>query len=102
MTSSSATLERVAVKVNEEPAFSAIEVALVASVTVGDDSFSKIVNVTDCDPPSLAPPPETLSIATTAASSPSYTLSSVGVNDTVPVVLPAETVMSSRLPDPSV
>ena len=45
--SSSATIELVAVKVSEEPAFSAIEVAEVASVTVGELSFSVIVIVTD-------------------------------------------------------
>ena len=45
---------------------------------------------------------ETVSMAITAASSPSYTLSSVGVNDTVPVVEPADIVMSSKLPLPSV
>ena len=91
-----------AVKVRDDPEFSAILVALTARVTVGADSFSEIVTVTDCVPSSLAPPPETVSIAITAASSPSYTLSSVGVNDTVPVVEPADIVMSSKLPLPSV
>ena len=37
----------VAVNVKEEPAFSAIEVALTANVTVGADSLSVIVIVTD-------------------------------------------------------
>ena len=83
-----------AVKVNEDPAFSAIEVAEVDSVTVGALSFSEIVMVTDCEPLSVADPPETVDIATTPVSFPSKTLSSVGVKDAVPVVLPAEIVMS--------
>ena len=45
--SSSATIELVAVKVSEEPAFSAMLVADVAKVTVGELSFSVIVIVTD-------------------------------------------------------
>ena len=45
--SSSATIELVAVNVNEEPAFSAIELAEVANVIVGELSFSAIVIVTD-------------------------------------------------------
>ena len=40
-------IELVAVKVNEEPAFSAILVALTAKVIVGVDSLSLIVMVTD-------------------------------------------------------
>ena len=39
--------DNVAVKVNEEPAFSAIELAEVANVTVGALSFSVMVIVTD-------------------------------------------------------
>ena len=42
--------------------------------------------------------PDTLSIATTPVSFPSYTLSSVGVKDVVPVVAPAEIVMSDIVP----
>ena len=38
----------VAVNIMEEPAFSAIDVALVVSVTVGADSFSVMVIVTAC------------------------------------------------------
>ena len=45
--SSSATIELVAVKVKDEPAFSAIVVAEVANVTVGELSFSEIVIVND-------------------------------------------------------
>ena len=64
-------------------------------VTVGALSFSVIVIVTSCGVPlSLADPPETLSIATTPVSFPSYVESSVGVNEAVPVVAPAEIVIS--------
>ena len=94
----------VAVNVSDDAEFSAIEVALVAKVTVGADSLSVIVIVTVCVPFSLAPPPETPLIAIVAVSfdAASYKLSSVGVNDTVPVVDPAEIVISSILPLPSV
>ena len=98
VTSSSATCEIVAVKVNEDPAFSAIEVAEVANVTVGELSFSVMVMVTDCVPSSAAYAPETPVIDTTGDSFPSYTLSSVGVNDAVPVVAPAEIVISEIVP----
>ena len=91
--SSSVTIELVAVNVNEEPAFSAILEADVAKVIVGELSFSVIVIVTDCVPSSVADPPETVDIATIPVSFPSYTLSSVGVNDAVPVRSPAETVI---------
>ena len=94
VTSAVVATDKVAVKVKEVPAFSAIEVADVARVTVGELSFSVIVIVTDCVPSSVAEPPETVDIATTPVSFPSYTLSSVGVNDAVPVVAPAEMVMS--------
>ena len=94
VTASSAFPDRVAVKVRDEPAFSAIDDALLVSVTVGALSFSVIVRVTTCVPLSLAPPPETPLIATIPVSSPSYILSSVGVKDAVPVVSPAEIVMS--------
>ena len=69
--SSSAAIELVAVRVNEEPEFSAIEVAEVANVTVGELSFSVIVIVTDCDPLSAASAPETPEIATIPVSLPS-------------------------------
>ena len=62
--SSSVTIELVAVTVNEEPAFSAIDDAEVAKVIVGELSFSVIVIVTDCVPSSVAEPPETVDIAT--------------------------------------
>ena len=51
--------DKVAVSVRELPAFSAIDVALVARVTVGADSFSEIVILTSCVPLSVALPPET-------------------------------------------
>ena len=102
VTASSAAPDNVAVKVNEDPAFSAIDVALTVRVTVGADSFSEIVIVTDCEPLSDALPPDTLLIAIVAVSSPSYELSSVGVKLTVPDVLPALMVMSSIFPHPSV
>ena len=69
--SSSATIELVAVKVNDEPAFSTIELAEVANVIVGELSFSVMVIVTDWVPSSVADPPETEDIDTTAVSSPS-------------------------------
>ena len=84
----------VAVNVSEEPAFSAIEDADVVRVTVGALSFSVIVIVTDCVPSSAASAPDTPDIATTPVSFPSYVESSVGVNVAVPVVDPAEIVMS--------
>ena len=96
--SSSAAIELVAVRVNEEPAFSAIEVAEVARVTVGELSFSVIVIVTDCDPLSAASAPETDETEITAVSLPSYRLSSVGSNVAVPVKSPAETVILDILP----
>ena len=61
----------VAVKVKDVPAFSAILVADVARVTVGELSFSVIVIVTDCVPSSAASAPETPSIATIPVSFPS-------------------------------
>ena len=60
-----------AVKVNVEPEFSAIELAEVVNVTVGELSFSVIVIVTDCVPSSVADQPETVSIATIPVSFPS-------------------------------
>ena len=58
--SSSATIELVAVSVNEDPAFSAIVDADDVKVIVGELSFSVIVIVTDCVPSSVADPPETV------------------------------------------
>ena len=60
-----------AVKVKEDPAFSAILVADVANVTVGELSFSVIVIVTDCEPLSAASAPDTPEIATIPVSFPS-------------------------------
>ena len=75
-------------------------VALVDNVTVGALSFSSIVMVTDCDPLSVALPPETPVIETVAVSSVlvSYKLSSVGVKDAVPVVSPEDIVISEIVP----
>ena len=86
--------DNVAVNVKEEPAFSAIDDAELDNVTVGALSFSVIVIVTDCVPSSVADPPETEDIATIPVSLPSYVESSVGVKDAVPVVDPAEIVIS--------
>ena len=63
--------DNVAVTVIDDPAFSAIEVALVVSVTVGALSLSVIVMVTACVPLSLAPPPETPDTEIPAVSFPS-------------------------------
>ena len=64
--------DKVAVSVNDVPAFSAIDVALVANVTVGADSFSEIVTLTCCVLFSVTPDfPETLLISIVAVSSPS-------------------------------
>ena len=70
MTSAFVAPLKVAVNVNDEPAFSAIDVALVVNVTVGALSFSVIVIVTVCVPLSLASP-VTLLIAIVAVSFPS-------------------------------
>ena len=102
VTFSSVAPDKVAVTVIDDPAFSAIELAVTLKVTVGALSFSVIVTVTDCEPLSVASPPETESIAIVAVSFPSYTESSVGVKLTVPVVSPALIVISSILPLPSV
>ena len=50
----------------------------------------------------MASAPETPDTAITAASSSSYIESSEGVNETVPVVEPAEITISSIAPLPSV
>ena len=67
-------------------------------MTVGAASPSAIiVIVSDCVPLSVASAPETVEIDTIAVSFPSYVLSSVGVKDAVPVVAPAEIVMSDMV-----
>ena len=71
VTSAVVATDRVAVSVKDVPAFSAMDVALVASVTVGADSLSVIVIVFDCHPLSVALPPEILLIARVAVSFPS-------------------------------
>ena len=63
--------DSVAVRVIEVPAFSAIEDALVDKATVGADSFSVMVIVSDWVPLSVASAPETLSMDMMAVSSPS-------------------------------
>ena len=68
VTASSTLIESVAVNVREEPAFSFIDAALLVNVTVGALSFSVIVIVTDCDPFSVASPPDTLPIEIIAVS----------------------------------
>ena len=68
---SSVICDAVAVKVIVSLEFSAFEVAEVARVTVGADSFSVIVTVTLCVPDSVAPAPETPEIAIIALSLPS-------------------------------
>ena len=64
-------LDKVAVKVKDDPAFSTIELAEEVKVTVGALSFSVIVIVTDCVPSSAASAPETPEIATIPVSFPS-------------------------------
>ena len=64
----------------------------------GPLSSSLIAIVTVCVPLSVADPPETEAIAIIAVSSPSKVLSSVGVNDAVPVVAPALIVISDTVP----
>ena len=86
------------VRVIDDPEFSAIDVALEVKVTVGVVSSSVIVMVTACDPFSVADPPETVEIATIPVSLPSKVLSSVGVNEVVPVVDPAVIVISEIVP----
>ena len=71
VTSSDVALDKVAVKVKDDPAFSAILVADVDNVTTGVLSFSTIVIVTDCDPLSEASAPETDEIEIIAVSFPS-------------------------------
>ena len=71
VTSSDVALDKVAVNVKDDPAFSAILVADVDNVTTGVLSFSTIVIVTDCDPLSEASAPETDEIEIIAVSFPS-------------------------------
>ena len=99
VTSAVVATDKVAVNVRDEPAFSAIDVALVARVTVGADSFSEIVILCCCVPFSVTPDlPETPLISIVAVSSSSYTLSSVGSKVAVPVVAPALIVISEIVP----
>ena len=91
VTSAEAATDRVAVRVIELPLFSAIELALADSDTVGVLSSSVIVNVTCCVPLSIAFVTELMSM--TAVSLLSERLSFVGENVVVPVVEPAETVI---------
>ena len=68
VTSSVVALDKVAVKVKDDPAFSAIEVADVDNVTTGVLSFSTIVMVTDWDPLSVASAPDIVDIEIIAVS----------------------------------
>ena len=71
---------------------------LVENDHVGALSLSVMVFVTDCDPSSEAPPPSTPEIAMTLVSLPtSYNVSSVGLKAVVPVVPPAEIVISDTV-----
>ena len=63
--------DKVAVKVNEDPEFSAIELAELVKVKVGAVSFSVIVIVTDWEAFYVASLPKTVSILIIAVSSPS-------------------------------
>ena len=89
--------DNVAVSVKDEPAFSAIELAEVDNVTVGALSFSVIVIVTDWVPSSVADPPETVDNCNYSSFITFIRLSSVGVNEAVPVVDPAEIVISDTV-----
>ena len=71
VTSAVVATDKVAVKVKDDPEFSAILDAEEDNVTVGALSFSVIVIVTDCVPSSVAEPPETVDIATIPVSLPS-------------------------------
>ena len=82
-------MESVAVKVKDEPAFSAIDEALTDNVTRGTLSSSKILIVTDCEPLSDAFPPDTPVIANVAVTVSVSAESSVGSKVAVPVVDPA-------------
>ena len=62
----------------------------------GPGSSSEIVMVICCVPLSVAEPPETVFTSMIAVSSPSNVLSSMGVKLVVPVVSPAEIVMSDK------
>ena len=65
---------------------------------VGALSSLVIVKVTACGVLfSVAPPPETVAMAIIPVSLPSNIASSVGVNDVVPVVEPAEIVISDTV-----
>ena len=72
-------VERVAVIVKDDPAFSAMDEALIDSVTAAALSSSVIVIVAVCVPLSVAEPPDTPVMAITADSFPSDVLSLVGV-----------------------
>ena len=69
--SSSATIELLQLMLKMNLRFSAIELAEVLNVIVGELSFSVMVIVTDWVPSSVADPPETEDIDTTAVSLPS-------------------------------
>ena len=92
------TIELVAVKVKDEPAFSAIDVALTVNVTVGVASLSFIVIVTDCDPLSVASAPETLLWQQWLFRLHQKYYHQLDQTVAVPVVLPAVIVISEIVP----
>ena len=71
VTSADSVVERVAVIVIDDPAFSAIDDALTVRATVGALSFSDTVILTACVPLSVASPPDTPLMEMVAVSSPS-------------------------------
>ena len=98
VTASSVAPDNVAVNVKDDPAFSAIDVALTDNDTRGTLSSSKILIVTDCEPLSDALPPDTPVIDNVAVTVSVSAESSVGSKVAVPVVAPALIVISDILP----
>ena len=93
VTSEVVATDNVAVKVRAlSPSVTLLE--LDANVTVGALSLSETVIVCEVVAPVVTLPPETLLIEIVAVSSePSYRLSSIGVKEAVPVVVPAAIVI---------
>ena len=91
--SSVAIIDAVAVSVSEEPLFSAIEEAEDVKVMFGTSSSTKF-KVRLAVEPAVASAPDSVPNDTIKVSAPSETLSSVGVIAAVPVVAPAEIVIS--------
>ena len=91
--SSVAVIDAVAVSVREEPLSSAIDDAEDVSVILGTSSSTKLKVRLEVEP-AVASAPESVPKDTIYVSAPSETLSSVGVIVAVPVVEPAEIVIS--------